>query len=64
MDGTLAAEPRGTFGYGYGYGYGPIFIPDADSGHRTYAQMTSEEKNRVSHRSRAVEAMRNGLGLR
>jgi inosine/xanthosine triphosphate pyrophosphatase family protein len=31
--------------------------------HRTYAQMTSEEKNQVSHRRCAVEAMRNGLGL-
>jgi len=28
------------------------------------AQMTSEEKNKISHRRRAVEAMRTGLGLR
>ena len=38
-------------------------IPGTDSGHRTYAQMTSEEKNKISHRRRAVEAMRNGLNL-
>jgi inosine/xanthosine triphosphate pyrophosphatase family protein len=28
-----------------------------------YAQMASEEKNKISHRRRAVEAMRTGLGL-
>ena len=59
VDGSLAIEPRGTSGFGYD----PIFIPGTDSDHRTYAQMTSEEKNKVSHRRRAVEAMRNGLGL-
>ena len=59
MNGSLATEPRGTSGFGYD----PIFIPDTDSSHRTYAQMTSEEKNKISHRRRAVEAMRNGLGL-
>jgi XTP/dITP diphosphohydrolase len=57
VDGSLATEPRGTSGFGYD----PIFIPGSD--HRTYAQMTSEEKNKISHRRRAVEAMRNGLGL-
>ena len=58
--GTLATEPRGTSGFGYD----AIFIPDTDPGLRTYAQMTSEEKNKISHRRRAVEAMRTGLGLR
>jgi non-canonical purine NTP pyrophosphatase (RdgB/HAM1 family) len=59
VSGSLATEPRGSFGFGYD----SIFIPDNDTSHRTYAQMTSEEKNKVSHRSRAVEAMRDGLGL-
>ena len=59
VDGSLATEPRGTSGFGYD----PIFIPGIDSGHRTYAQMTSEEENKISHRRRAVEAMRNGLSL-
>jgi XTP/dITP diphosphohydrolase len=58
-DGSLAAEPRGTSGFGYD----SIFVPDADSGRRTYAQMTSGEKNEVSHRRRAVDAMRDALGL-
>jgi XTP/dITP diphosphohydrolase len=59
VDGSLATEPRGSSGFGYD----SIFIPGTDSGHRTYAQMTSEEKNKISHRRRAVEAMRKGLGL-
>jgi XTP/dITP diphosphohydrolase len=57
-NGTLATEPRGTSGFGFD----PIFIPGGDS--RTYAQMTSQEKNQVSHRRRAVEAMRAGLRLK
>jgi XTP/dITP diphosphohydrolase len=59
VDGSLATEPRGTSGFGYD----SIFIPGSDSGHRTYAQMTSEEKNKISHRRRAVEALRSSLGL-
>jgi XTP/dITP diphosphohydrolase len=57
--GSLATEPLGASGFGYD----AIFIPDSDSGHRTYAEMTSEEKNKISHRRRAIEAMRNSLGL-
>jgi non-canonical purine NTP pyrophosphatase (RdgB/HAM1 family) len=59
ITGTLATELRGTSGFGYD----PIFIPDTDTSHRTYAQMTSEEKNKISHRRRAVDAMRDALGL-
>jgi len=59
VNGSLATEPLGVSGFGYD----PIFIPDTDSHHRTYAQMTSQEKNQISHRRRAVEAMRRGLGL-
>jgi XTP/dITP diphosphohydrolase len=59
VNGSLATEPRGTSGFGYD----SIFMPDSDGGQRTYAQMTSQEKNKISHRRRAVEAMRNGLGL-
>ena len=59
VDGSLATEPRGTSGFGYD----PVFIPADDASGRTYAQMTSEEKNKVSHRRRAVEAMRDALGL-
>ena len=34
-----ATESRGTSGFGYD----PVLTPDTDSGHRTYAQMTSAE---------------------
>lgn len=57
VSGTLATEVRGASGFGYD----PIFIPNG--GNRTYAEMTPEEKNSISHRRLAVEAMKQGLGL-
>jgi XTP/dITP diphosphohydrolase len=59
VNGTLATAPRGEAGFGYD----SIFIPDSDPNQRTYAQMTSEEKNKISHRRRAVDEMRSVLGL-
>ena len=45
--GRLVWPPRGA----QGHGYDPIFIPE---GHDvTYAEMTAEEKNAISHRARA-----------
>lgn len=35
-----------------GFGYDPIFIPENES--RSFAEMTIEEKNKMSHRSRAI----------
>jgi non-canonical purine NTP pyrophosphatase (RdgB/HAM1 family) len=57
-DGSLAPEPRGA----NGFGYDSIFIPDTDPGRRTWAQMTSDEKNKISHRILAGDALRDGLG--
>ncbi len=48
--GTLAAEPRGTGGFGYD----PIFRCDDDADGRTMAELTDEEKGRISHRGRAA----------
>lgn len=48
--GQLAEEPRGT----NGFGYDPIFVPDGFA--RTYAELISEEKNKISHRAKAAEA--------
>jgi XTP/dITP diphosphohydrolase len=59
--GRLAESPRGT----NGFGYDPIFIPDGFL--RTYAELTSEEKNKISHRAKALEKMREilrrGMGV-
>lgn len=35
-----------------GFGYDPLFLPDGYD--RTFAQMTPDEKNQISHRGRAV----------
>ncbi|MGB2869464.1 MAG: RdgB/HAM1 family non-canonical purine NTP pyrophosphatase [Bacteroidota bacterium] len=56
--GTLAESPRGT----NGFGYDPIFVPDGFV--KTYAELTAEDKNRISHRSRAFAEMRKILGTR
>lgn len=45
--GRLVWPPRGQLGHGYD----PIFVPDGHD--RSYAEMTPEEKNAISHRARA-----------
>jgi XTP/dITP diphosphohydrolase len=49
--GTLAWPPRGALGHGYD----PMFVPDG--GTRTFAELAPEEKNRISHRARALEKL-------
>ncbi|MFN2506406.1 MAG: RdgB/HAM1 family non-canonical purine NTP pyrophosphatase [Acidimicrobiales bacterium] len=50
--GVIAGSPRGDAGFGYD----PVFIPDGGDG-RTFAEMSSEEKQAVSHRGRAFRAL-------
>ena len=38
-----------------GFGYDPLFIPDGYA--KTFAEMTTDEKNAVSHRARAVRKL-------
>ncbi len=57
VDGTIAETARGEAGFGYD----PVFIPDEGAG-RTFAEMTPEEKHRVSHRGRAFRALGALLG--
>jgi non-canonical purine NTP pyrophosphatase (RdgB/HAM1 family) len=49
--GTIASAPRGS----EGFGWDALFIPEGDD--RTFAEMPGEEKDRVSHRRRAWEAL-------
>lgn len=51
-DGTIAFAPMGEDGFGYD----PIFfVPKL---RKTFAQMTAEEKNSISHRAKALSAFR------
>ncbi len=55
LPGEIIPEERGE----HGFGYDPLFyLPEQG---RTLAQLTLEEKNRVSHRARAVAALRPAL---
>jgi XTP/dITP diphosphohydrolase len=49
VEGTISLEMRGT----YGFGYDPIFVPSDGDG-RTFAEMTTTEKNAFSHRGEAL----------
>ncbi|MHA3961898.1 MAG: XTP/dITP diphosphatase [Candidatus Thorarchaeota archaeon SMTZ1-45] len=49
MSGTVARTPAGESGFGYD----PIFVPEGFT--KTYAELTLEEKVRISHRTRAFE---------
>jgi len=50
--GQIALAPRGTGGFGYD----PVFVPDGSDG-RCFAEMTLGEKNRFSHRRKALDAL-------
>lgn len=48
LEGLIAERPAGT----HGFGYDPVFwVPELD---KTLAELTATEKNRVSHRARAL----------
>jgi XTP/dITP diphosphohydrolase len=54
FDGRIALAPRGD----NGFGYDPIFEPASEPiGGRTVGQLSSDEKNRISHRAKAARAM-------
>ncbi|WP_262899234.1 RdgB/HAM1 family non-canonical purine NTP pyrophosphatase [Dawidia cretensis] len=51
IPGTIIAGRRGTGGFGYD----PVFVPEGHS--RTFAEMSLEEKNAMSHRAIAVRKL-------
>lgn len=52
-EGTLAAEPRGDGGFGYD----PAFLADETPDGRTMAELSSAQKDAISHRGRAARAL-------
>lgn len=49
INGIITHNPRGI----HGFGFDPIFVPKGS--HKTFAEMTTEEKNKFSHRAEAVK---------
>ena len=49
-NGTIVEAPRGT----NGFGYDPIFVPEGFD--KTFAELTSEVKNEISHRAHACRS--------
>jgi XTP/dITP diphosphohydrolase len=52
VGGHIAEAPRGK----NGFGYDPLFVPDEGDG-RTFAEMSHDEKNSLSHRGRAFRLL-------
>ena len=55
VDGIIVDPPRGE----NGFGYDPVFVPNGFD--KTFAELPAELKNRISHRGRAIRALRAGL---
>ena len=55
VEGTIVDHPRGVCGFGYD----PIFLPDGFD--ETFGELPAETKNRISHRARAIAALREAL---
>lgn len=57
VKGSIALHPRGENGFGWDV----LFIPEGEI--RTFAEMTIDEKNSVSHRARAFQELRRLLRI-
>lgn len=51
LEGVVIRAPRGT----NGFGYDPIFVPEGET--RTSAELSSPEKDAISHRGKAFRAL-------
>ena len=56
VNGEIIQERRG----GAGFGYDPVFVPEGYT--ETFAEMGNDEKNKISHRARAVAKLCDYLG--
>lgn len=57
-EGRIDLAPRGE----HGFGYDPLFVPEGMD--RTFAELGEAEKNRLSHRARALAHVRDWLAGR
>jgi XTP/dITP diphosphohydrolase len=55
VEGRIIDTPRGNDGFGYD----PIFVPDGFS--ETFGELPAETKNQISHRAKALAALRAAL---
>ncbi|MFA5557265.1 MAG: non-canonical purine NTP diphosphatase [Flavobacteriaceae bacterium] len=51
IKGEIITEKKGT----KGFGYDPVFVPENSS--KTFAEFSAEDKNKVSHRAKAVKKL-------
>jgi XTP/dITP diphosphohydrolase len=54
-EGSIGTEPRGD----NGFGYDPVFFPEGYG--RTFAEMSAEEKDSLSHRGKAIRQLQRYL---
>jgi XTP/dITP diphosphohydrolase len=55
LEGRITPEPKGSSGFGYD----PVFVPEGYE--KTLAELGEEEKNRISHRKKALEKISSEL---
>ncbi len=53
-EGRIALEPRGSFGFGYD----PLFLVSEYNYQKTAAELKPEEKNKISHRGKALNQLK------
>jgi XTP/dITP diphosphohydrolase len=58
VEGRIGTEPRGR----KGFGYDPVFYPQGYD--RTFAEMSNDEKNAISHRGRAIRELQKYLSVK
>lgn len=58
IEGDIAEQARGSMGFGYD----PVFMPKGYS--KTFAEMSADEKNSISHRALAVKQMNDFLSTK